>query len=80
MLLESEDPQKRERKPEADTKEALFRSMQKQLQEYTTVELGFLCGEMGELRNDLNSQEVRLFTVNKSVSNIEQTMSKKYML
>ena len=77
LLLELEDLQKEEYNQEADKTEALFEAMQKQLQEHTTAELGLLHGDLGELCCDLNGQEVRLSTVKKSVSNIEQTMSEK---
>ena len=43
---------------------------QKQLQKHTTAQLGLL-------HNDLNRQEVRLCTVEKPVSNVQQTMSTK---
>ena len=50
--------------------------MQKPTQEYTTSVFGLLRGDLGELRGDLNGQDLRL-PIEKSVSNVEQTMSTK---
>ena len=47
------------------------------MQEHIAAELGLPHGDLGELHSDLTGQEVRLSTVDKSASNIEQTMSTK---
>lgn len=47
----------------------------KQLEEHDTAELGFLLGDLGELRDHLNEQVIILATVEKSVSNVEEIIS-----
>ena len=47
---EAEKRQDEKRKQEADKTDALFETMQKQLEEHTTAELGLLHGDVGELR------------------------------
>ena len=80
QILESEGWQKEERKQEADKTEDLSKAMQSQLQEHATIELSFLHGDLGELCSDLNGREVKLSTVEKSVSNIKQDVYKRQCL
>ena len=48
-----------------------------QLQDYTTVQLDLLYGDLGDSHGELNGQEIRLSTVEKYVSNIEESISVK---
>ena len=67
-----------ERKQEADEIKALIQE-QKQMQEHTTAELGFLRGDVGELRDELNKQVTKISEVQESmtlkIAEVEKSVS-----
>ena len=68
----------RDRREAGDIKALIHE--QKQMQEHTTAELGFLRGDVGELPGELNNQIIRISDVKESMSTkiyaVENSMAK----
>ena len=68
LFFESQEQQDEKHKQELEDRKAWIEE-KKQLQEHTTPELSLLCGDLGDLCDELNGQE-KSSIVEKYVSNI----------